>query len=45
LAFVLATAIETKDVAQIADLRTNPAYLERAPSTVDLVEIAMLTTR
>jgi len=37
---VLATAIESKGVAQIADLRTNPAYLERAQSTVDLVEIA-----
>jgi signal transduction histidine kinase len=37
---VLATAIESKGVAQIADLRTNPAYLERAQSTIDLVEIA-----
>jgi len=36
---VLATAIETKNVAQIADLRTNPAYIEGARSTVDLVEL------
>ena len=36
---VLATAIETRNVAQIADLRTNPAYIERARSTVDLVEL------
>src|SRR5262249_17677107 len=36
---MLATAIETRNVAQIADLRTNPAYLERAQSTVDLVEL------
>jgi two-component system NtrC family sensor kinase len=36
---VLATAIETKNVTQIADLRTNPAYMEGARSTVDLVEL------
>jgi GAF domain-containing protein len=28
-----------KNVAQIADLRTNPAYIEGARSTVDLVEL------
>ena len=36
---VLATAIESKDVGQTADLQTNPAYLEGAQSTVDLVEL------
>jgi PAS domain S-box-containing protein len=36
---VLATAIESKNVAQTADLRTNPAYLEGAQSTVELVEL------
>ena len=35
----LATAIATKNVAQIADLRTSPAYAEGARSTVDLVEL------
>src|SRR5262249_4166649 len=36
---MLATAIETRQVAQTADLRTNAAYIEGAKSTVDLVEI------
>jgi PAS domain S-box-containing protein len=36
---VLATAIETKNLAQIADLRTSPTYIERARPTVDLVEL------
>jgi two-component system NtrC family sensor kinase len=36
---VLAMAIESKDVVQIADLRTNPAYLEGAQSTVELVDL------
>jgi GAF domain-containing protein len=36
---MLAQAIETKQVAHIEDLRTNPAYLEGAQSAVDLVEL------
>src|SRR5262249_35947083 len=36
---VLAMAIESKDVAQTADLRTNPAYIAGAQSTVELVEL------
>jgi two-component system, NtrC family, sensor kinase len=36
---VLARAIESKDVAQIADMRTSPAYLEGAQSAVALVEL------
>ena len=36
---LLATAIETKNLAQIADLRTSPTYIERARPTVDLVEL------
>jgi two-component system NtrC family sensor kinase len=35
----LATAIRTKHVLQVADLRTTPAYLERAQTTVELVEL------
>jgi GAF domain-containing protein len=36
---VLAEAIKGKQVVQTADLRTNPAYLEGAKSTVELVEL------
>jgi two-component system, NtrC family, sensor kinase len=35
----LATAIRTKQVIHLADLRTTPAYLDRSPSTVELVEL------
>jgi GAF domain-containing protein len=35
----LATAIRTKHVLQVADLRTTPAYLEHAQTTVELVEL------
>jgi two-component system, NtrC family, sensor kinase len=35
----LATAIRTKEVVHIADLRTTPAYLERYPATVELIEL------
>jgi GAF domain-containing protein len=36
----LGQVIRTKQVAHIADLRTNPAYLERNPAAVSLVEDA-----
>ena len=36
---VLATAIESKNVAQTADLRTRPTYLNGAKNDVDLVEL------
>ena len=36
---VLATAIRTKRVVRLPDMRTSPAYLERAPATVELVEL------
>jgi PAS domain S-box-containing protein len=35
----LATAIRTKQVVYLADLRMTPAYLDRSPSTVELVEL------
>ena len=35
----LATAISTKQVVHFADLRTSPAYLEHAPTTVELVDL------
>ncbi len=35
----LATAIRTKQVVHLADLRTTPAYLERNPGTVELIEL------
>jgi two-component system, NtrC family, sensor kinase len=35
----LATAIRTRQVIQVADLRTSPTYGERWPSTVELVEL------
>jgi signal transduction histidine kinase len=35
----LATAIGTKQVVHLPDMRTSPAYLERAPATVELVEL------
>jgi signal transduction histidine kinase len=35
----LATAIRTKEVVHLADVRTTPAYLERHPATVELVEL------
>jgi GAF domain-containing protein len=35
----LATAIRTKQAVQIADLRTNPAYLERSEATVELADL------
>ena len=35
----LATTIRTKQVVHLADLRTNPAYLERYPATIELVEL------
>jgi GAF domain-containing protein len=35
----LATAIRTRQVVHVADLRTNPAYLERYPTTVELIEL------
>jgi signal transduction histidine kinase len=34
----LATAIRTQQVVHLPDMRTSPAYLERAPNTVELVE-------
>ncbi len=36
---VLATAILTKQVVHLPDMRTSPAYLERAAATVELVEL------
>ena len=35
----LATAIRTKQVVQLPDMRTSPSYLERAPATVELIEL------
>jgi two-component system, NtrC family, sensor kinase len=35
----LAAAIRTKQVVHFADLRTSPAYLEHAPTTVELVDL------
>jgi two-component system NtrC family sensor kinase len=35
----LASAIRSKQVVHVADLRTTPAYLERAQTTVQLVEL------
>jgi signal transduction histidine kinase len=35
----LAAAIRTKQVAHVVDLRTTPGYLDRSPSTVELVEL------
>jgi class 3 adenylate cyclase len=35
----LAAVIRTKQVVHIADLRTTPSYLERAMTTVELVEL------
>ena len=35
----LAKAISTKQVVHVADMRTTAAYLERAPATVDIVEL------
>ena len=35
----LATAIRTKQVVHLPDMRTSPAYLERAQATVELVEL------
>jgi transcriptional regulator with GAF, ATPase, and Fis domain len=35
----LATAIRTKHVVHLPDMRASPAYLERAPATVELVEL------
>src|SRR6202158_5902031 len=35
----LASAIRSKQVVHVADLRTTPAYLERAQTTVELVEL------
>ena len=36
---VLATAIRTKQVVRLPDMRTSPAYIARAPATVELVEL------
>jgi GAF domain-containing protein len=36
---LLAQAIEAKRVVHVADVRTTPAYLERAQPTVELVEL------
>jgi PAS domain S-box-containing protein len=35
----MATAIRTKQVVQVADLRTTPAYLERSLATVEFAEL------
>ncbi len=35
----LATAVRTKQVVHLPDMRTSPAYLERAAATVELVEL------
>ena len=35
----LATSIQTKQVVHVADLRTNPAYLERDPAITELIEL------
>jgi two-component system, NtrC family, sensor kinase len=35
----LATAIRTRQVVHLRDMRTSPAYLEGAPATVELVEL------
>jgi len=35
----ITTAIRTKHAAQVADVRTTAAYLERAPHAVELVEL------
>ena len=35
----MAAAIRTKQVFQVADLRTTAAYLERTPNTVELAEL------
>jgi signal transduction histidine kinase len=35
----LAKAINTKQVVHVADMRTTAAYLERAPASVELVEL------
>src|SRR5258705_8222652 len=35
----LASAIRSKHVVHVADLRTTPAYLERAQTTFELVEL------
>jgi PAS domain S-box-containing protein len=35
----LAAAIRTKQAAQVADMRTNAAYLERTPNSIELVEL------
>jgi signal transduction histidine kinase len=36
---VLAMAIRTKQVVHLPDMRTSVAYLERAPATVELIEL------
>ena len=35
----MATAIRSKQVVQVEDLRSSPAYLERSPMSVQLVEL------
>ncbi len=35
----LATTIRTKQVVQLPDMRTSLSYLERAPATVELIEL------
>jgi two-component system NtrC family sensor kinase len=35
----LAASIRTKQVVQVADLRTTEAYLERSPTAIELVEL------
>src|SRR6516165_4611603 len=35
----MTTAIRTKQVVQVADVRTTPAYLERIPYGIELVEL------
>jgi signal transduction histidine kinase len=40
----LAAAIRTNQVCQVEDLRTQPAYLERTPATVEFVELGGVRT-
>jgi GAF domain-containing protein len=35
----LATAISTKQVVHVADMRTTEAYLERSPASIEIVEL------
>jgi GAF domain-containing protein len=37
---LMATVIQTKQAAQVADMRTTPGYLERHQTTLELVDLA-----